>query len=311
MAANENNQGWIKLHRRLLDNPIVQKSQYWHLWTFLLLKASHEKTEFIWNGKRVVLKPGQLLTGREELSRNIKIPPSTIEKILQYLKTEHQIEQQTTNKYRIITIKNWDLYQANEKAGQQKGQQRDNKGTTKEQQRDTYKKEEEGIRRKKKEESDDLHQIFDHWNSFKGRSIRKLNKELKEQVVSWQSHTLKDDGSIRPEHKNAIRQALKAGYSVEEVCTAISSYAKILLGLDWWWSHSWTLPEFLTRKEKDDKTAYRWWGFLPDNRPEEKYLHEAAKQKRVQQAKGPVPLDLVKEQIEKERRKTDDKKQTA
>jgi len=133
--AGSNGHGWIKLYRSLQDNPIYRKSQYVHLWVHLLLKANHKKSEFIWNGKRMVLMPGQLLTGRLELSRETEIPPSTVEKILKYLKREHQIEQQTTNKFRIITIKNWDFYQSDEKGNIKK----DNSVTTKEQQRDTNK----------------------------------------------------------------------------------------------------------------------------------------------------------------------------
>jgi hypothetical protein len=125
-------QGWIKLHRKLLDNALMSKSAYLQLWIALLLRANHKQNEFIFDNKKVVLQPGQFITGRDKLSELTAIPPSTIEKILKYLENEQQIEQQTTNKYRLITILNWQYYQSQE-------HQHDNNVSSKEQQRDTNK----------------------------------------------------------------------------------------------------------------------------------------------------------------------------
>jgi len=139
VAVNENNRdngGWVKLHRRLLENPIVLKPKYCHLWTVLLLKANHAGNSFIWNGKRQIIMPGQILTGREKLSESTGIKPSTIENILKYLESEQQIEQQKTSKFRIITIKNWEKYQS----GKKLDSKADNKVTTDEQQTDTNNK---------------------------------------------------------------------------------------------------------------------------------------------------------------------------
>ncbi|MFC1634146.1 hypothetical protein ACFL5Z_04840, partial [Planctomycetota bacterium] len=122
------------LHRKLLDEPIIQKPKYCHLWVVLLLKAQHKRSDFIWDNQRQTLQPGQFITGRNKLSEETGIPPSTVERILKYLESEHQIGQQTTRKFRIITIKNWQKYQS----FQSSGQQADNKRTTDGQQMDTY-----------------------------------------------------------------------------------------------------------------------------------------------------------------------------
>lgn len=292
--ADTNNQGWIKLHRKLLENPITQRSQYWHLWTFLLLRACHNESEFIWNGKRVTLHPGQLLTGRKQLNQDTGISESTIERILSYLESEHQIEQQKTNKFRIIAVKNWEKYQSS----QDGEQQADNRRTTSGQQADTYKNEEECKSMKKKEDPRSR-QIFDHWNSYKGQSVRKQNKEHQEIDVSWRSHKLRNDGTIAPDVKTAISETLKAGHSVEEINSAISNYAKILLSADCWWGHVWPLSTFLMVKYERRKDAeHKWWQFLPDNFDEGKYLHEAAKRKRTQAEQGPRPYEQLKQQIE-------------
>ena len=37
-------QGWIKLHRELLDNPVVTKdNDYLAVWIYLLLEATHSE----------------------------------------------------------------------------------------------------------------------------------------------------------------------------------------------------------------------------------------------------------------------------
>ena len=117
------NQGWVKVYRKMQDNPLSKKPLYCHLWTHCLLLAQHEETSFIWNNKKIVLKAGQFVTGRKKLSELTGIGESSVERILKYLETEQQITQEKTTKFRIITIVKWDEYQ-----------QKNNSGTSKEQQ---------------------------------------------------------------------------------------------------------------------------------------------------------------------------------
>jgi len=127
------NQGWIKLHRKILDNPICKKPNYAWLWVYLLLKANHKEEKFMWNKEIIIIKDGQLLTGRKQLSQETGIPEGTIEGILTAMdKNGHQIQQQKTTKFRIITILNWKEYQ-------QSDRKTDNKRTTNGQQTDTNK----------------------------------------------------------------------------------------------------------------------------------------------------------------------------
>lgn len=121
---------WITLNRKLLDNPISHKPLYLSLWVILLLKANHKDTEFIWNNKKQLCKRGELLTGRKQLSIESGVSESQVEHILNYFEKDGQIEQQKTNKFRLILIKNYNKYQGVE-------QQIDNKKTTNRQQIDT------------------------------------------------------------------------------------------------------------------------------------------------------------------------------
>ena len=100
--------GWIKVYRKLMRKGYYKRSQYIHLWVHILLCASHAETEFLWNGKMEKLIPGQFITGRNSLSSDTGIPPSTVEDILKLFETEHQIQQQKNNKFRLLTVLNWE-----------------------------------------------------------------------------------------------------------------------------------------------------------------------------------------------------------
>lgn len=124
-------EGWIKLHRQLLDNPIVCKDgDYLAVWIYLLLSATHKELPAIFKGKKIILQKGQLITGRKSISKKLKISESKIYRIINEFKNEQQIEQLTSNQNTLITILNWDKYQQIE---QQNRQRMNNERTTNEQ----------------------------------------------------------------------------------------------------------------------------------------------------------------------------------
>ena len=68
------NSGYIKLHRKILDNPLVMKSSdHFALWMYLLLNAAHKKYDTLIGSERVTLNPGQLVTGRKKIAKDLKI----------------------------------------------------------------------------------------------------------------------------------------------------------------------------------------------------------------------------------------------
>jgi len=173
------NGGWIKLHRKLLDDPIGQKPSYSWLWVYLLLIANHEDQDFIWNGERKTVKRGQLLTGRDKLSTTTGIPATTIEDILKYLEKDGKIRQQKTNKFRLISIIKYEQYQ-------EVRQQTDNKPTSS---------------RHKQEYKNDKKLIFK-----KNNSIITLNDGTKAKLyfgtwVDAKNNSIKIDTAYYPELK--------------------------------------------------------------------------------------------------------------
>jgi len=128
--------GYVKLYRSLKEKGYYKDSHYVHLWNHLLLSASYVEKEYLFNGTIYHLQPGEFITGRKILSNDTGIQESKIERILKCFENEQQIKQQTFNKYRIISICNWEKYQIIE---QQNEQPVNNQRTTSEQQVNTIK----------------------------------------------------------------------------------------------------------------------------------------------------------------------------
>jgi hypothetical protein len=112
--------GWIKIHRSILDNPITCKdSDHFAIWSYLLLNATHSEKDFVFKGSKITLKSGQLITGRKSISKAFKCSESKVQRVLKALENEQQIEQQTSNANRLITILQWNKYQVDEQPNEQ------------------------------------------------------------------------------------------------------------------------------------------------------------------------------------------------
>ncbi len=128
--------GWIKLHRKLLDNPIFDNPNLLRVWMWCLLKASHDNYKQMVGLQVIDLEPGQFVTGRFKGSDELKINPSTFYKYLKTLERLQMIRLSSNNKMTIVSIENWERYQTKDS---QEYQQNNNKITTKEQQNNTNK----------------------------------------------------------------------------------------------------------------------------------------------------------------------------
>lgn len=114
-------EGWIKLHRQILENPVVNKdNDHFKLWCYLLLRATHKDKDVIFHGKRHHLRAGEIYTGRKVISRDVGVSESKAQRMLKFLESEQQIEQRTDSQNRIITIKNWERYQVTEQQNEQR-----------------------------------------------------------------------------------------------------------------------------------------------------------------------------------------------
>jgi hypothetical protein len=104
-------EGWVKLHRKILDNPIMKDSEALHLFSYLLLKANHKPNRFLFNQQEIGLDRGQLITGRAKISKDTGLSDRKVRTRLELLKNLGILTSKTTNRFSIITICNYDYYQ--------------------------------------------------------------------------------------------------------------------------------------------------------------------------------------------------------
>lgn len=112
--------GWIKLHRKTLENPIVMKdSSHLAIWCWLLMSACKFPTEVMFGGELITLKPGQITTGRRKIAKALSEQESKVYRVLKRFESEQLIEQRTDRQCTLISIVNWDKYQESEQGAEQ------------------------------------------------------------------------------------------------------------------------------------------------------------------------------------------------
>lgn len=108
------NDGWICLHRKILENPRFGNPAWLSVFLYLLLNASRKPMRAIFQGKPIDLKPGQLILGRNAISSKTGVPSASVWRLLEILKNDGVIEQQGGSKSSIFTVLNWRSYQNSE-----------------------------------------------------------------------------------------------------------------------------------------------------------------------------------------------------
>lgn len=105
---------WIKVYRKLKDNPISSNLELLWFLTYLMLDVNHKDNSFyIWE-KRIDLKAGQKLTSQRKLAEQFNISLSKVNRFLKILSKEKILKHEWNTKFTIVTLLNWDRYNGSE-----------------------------------------------------------------------------------------------------------------------------------------------------------------------------------------------------
>ena len=162
--------GWIKLHRKFIDWEWFNSAKHVKLFIYMLLIANHKETK--WRGR--LIKPGQILTGRLKLATGANLTERSVRTILKDLNSTNVVTIETTRQFSIITINNWEQYQAND---QQVDQQTTNKRPTNDQQTTTSKND-KNVKNDKKIYILRAKQVLSFLNETTGRNYREVDTNL-------------------------------------------------------------------------------------------------------------------------------------
>lgn len=115
-------EGYIKLYKKLANWQWYKDGNTLRLFIDLLLDANYEDSKV---GLQVI-KRGQCLTSLKRIHENTGLTYREIRTSLDKLQKSEEIDKQTTNKYSIITINNYNEYQNIDKQTTNKRQTNDN-----------------------------------------------------------------------------------------------------------------------------------------------------------------------------------------
>ena len=141
--------GFVKLHRKILAWGWFADPPTLSVFLALLLQASYQDTS--WKGAPV--RRGQVITSLSKLSEQCGISIQQTRTALSHLRATGTITETATNRYRLINIEKYDLYQDAE-SGTGKHYGKENAGQA------TDSQQTEQHHRKKKEEKEEKNRVF-------------------------------------------------------------------------------------------------------------------------------------------------------
>ena len=101
-------EGWIKLHRQILDWEWYDDINVKVLFLHLLLTVNYEDKK--WRG--TIIKRGQKVTSLGHLAEETQLTIQQVRTALDKLQKTQNITIKTTNKYTLVTVENYGLYQS-------------------------------------------------------------------------------------------------------------------------------------------------------------------------------------------------------
>ena len=99
---------YIKLNRKLLEWGWYQDANTVRLFLHLLLKANWKESEFM--GSKIPV--GACVVGYPSLATALKLSEKNIRTAMKHLKSTGEVAVKVTNKFSIVSLINWELYQS-------------------------------------------------------------------------------------------------------------------------------------------------------------------------------------------------------
>jgi len=107
-------QGWISLHRKIREHPLFKEKRSFskfEAWIYLLLRANYRENQFLLGNIVITVDRGCLLTSIKDLAETWKWSRTKSKNFLEFLQNEKMILFESTTKYTMIEILNYEKYQ--------------------------------------------------------------------------------------------------------------------------------------------------------------------------------------------------------
>lgn len=109
----QDDSGWIKIHRKILDNPLANNPFAFRVWMECLLRANHKTTKIMHGSKEITLSEGEFVFGREAWSKRLGFSSKTVNKWILRIRQSFMISEVVvvTGLPTIYRVQNWSKYQ--------------------------------------------------------------------------------------------------------------------------------------------------------------------------------------------------------
>ena len=264
--------GWVKIHRKIIDSAVFSDSVLLHVLVYCLITASYAERTALYGRKEFILKPGQFFTSRSKIAAATSMSEKMARNALKSLYDLDIIKLETSQGQAgtLITVCHWRSYQIDDvgncevraKWGPSEGQVRAKLPYNKE-----LEEGKEGKERKEKREENEFEIPDDHFTL-----------QFDPQTLALSDYWKSLGQTLDVRSRDGIRSLVALGQPTEEVKA--------------------TIDAFLAAKAKDRKKANPGWianctlkglanGHYDDFRGKAK---EKATAKKVAEAKpvGPV-----------------------
>ncbi len=215
-----NNNGWIKIHRKIMDNCIYKDAHLLHLFIHCLLKANHKANKFLFNDKEMIIERGQFITGRLQLAEDLNVNSSLVYRKLKILENLKIVNIKSNNKFSLVTVLKYNTYQdlitTNE---QQIEQPANNQRTTNEQQANTNKKDKNDNKEKKIKIIDSANIPLVNLKNNIQNNTEYTTEELFEYI--WQEYPKRDGKKSSLRNFNAT---IKNENDFLDLCKSVNNY---------------------------------------------------------------------------------------
>lgn len=103
--------GYVKLHRKILNNKVFKDRYTLQIWLVLLLKASHSSNTWTYNNREYSVKEGELFTCLDTISKDTGINRNRVHYAIKKLSSKQMIKINSTPYGSHIQIVKWKDYQ--------------------------------------------------------------------------------------------------------------------------------------------------------------------------------------------------------
>ena len=213
--------GYVKVFRKVLDNPNATNPYFLAVWSYLLLRATHKVYVMRISGEDRELKPGDLVCSCRQVAKFFDMDKDTTNRILVTMEKASMIRRKMYTRKTVITVLNWSSYQDHpdtngDTSGDTSGDTNGDTNKKIEDRRyilDSEKKGKVGASKEKKDGGSlaKAREVMDEFNQRAGKRYR--------------SHSGSD-------HLTTIRARLEEGFTKDEMLEVIDHKVKELKGTE-------------------------------------------------------------------------------